>query len=322
MALQLQIPSSIDFDFNTGRESLSMDSRPSTPKRFGEVYFSAPTSPARGFGVNHGFYDELSFSEYERLEVSTSSSPNCDPRFWCMSSPKRVDEVETTRSPLLSPQTPNSQNVPRKKSFWSTFSPKRTKEIKFNPFKAVQKGEARTEEMRGRGRESCIPPSKSGRRATRSLSPHRVSKYPWEEQEEIRGTQKTKQSPSTAQKPPLSSKGSRKWRLRDFLLFRSASEGRASENDPFRKYAEMYRKQQAAQSPGFKSPDGSKNVPTPRRGQISAHELHYTVNKAISQDMKKKTFLPYKQGILGQVAVNPAIHALAYGFGSGPNNHG
>ncbi|KAK9668589.1 hypothetical protein RND81_13G070300 [Saponaria officinalis] len=321
MALPLQLPP-LDFDFNTGRESPSIDSRPSTPKRFGEVYFSAPTSPARGFDINHRFYDELSFSDYEILETSTSSSPNCDPRFWCISSPDRVDEVETTRSPLLSPQTPNSKNSRRKKSFWSTFSPKRKKAIKFNPFQAVQKGEDRTDQMRGRGRVSSIPASKSGRRVTRSLSPVRVSKYPWEEREEERAPRKTKQTSSTAQKPPLSSKGSRKWRLRDFLLFRSASEGRASGNDPFTKYAELYRKPQATQSSGFKSTDGSSITPAPRRGQISAHELHYTVNKAISQDMKRKSFLPYKQGILGRLAVNPAAHALAYGFGSVPSNYG
>ncbi|XP_074279288.1 uncharacterized protein LOC141604722 [Silene latifolia] len=329
MALEVQLPPLLDFDFNTGRESPSVETRPSTPKRFGEVYFSAPSSPARGFGVYGGFDGELSFSNYERGDVSTSSSPLCwDRSSWFFPSPNRaidrIKTMETIRSPFLSPETPSSNNSRRKKSFWSTFSPKRRKDNKLNPFQALDKGETKTEKVRGRGREreSDVPASRSGRRVTRSLSPLRVSKYPWEEhQEEERGAQNTNQSSSNT-KPPLSAKGSRKWRLKDFLLFRSASEGHTTEKDPFRKYAEMYRKHHVVKSPAPKSADGSPIVPAPRKGQISAHELHYTVNKAISQDMKKKTFLPYKQGILGRLAVNPAVHALAYGYGSVPNTYG
>ncbi|TXG65302.1 hypothetical protein EZV62_006577 [Acer yangbiense] len=37
-----------------------------------------------------------------------------------------------------------------------------------------------------------------------------------------------------------------------------------------------------------------RRVPPP-----SPHELHYTANRAQAEEMKKKTFLPYKQGLLG-----------------------
>ncbi|KAL1543985.1 hypothetical protein AAHA92_20894 [Salvia divinorum] len=30
-----------------------------------------------------------------------------------------------------------------------------------------------------------------------------------------------------------------------------------------------------------------------------AHELHYTTNRAQAEEMKKKTFLPYRQGLFG-----------------------
>ncbi|KAI3762911.1 hypothetical protein L1987_53353 [Smallanthus sonchifolius] len=68
----------------------------------------------------------------------------------------------------------------------------------------------------------------------------------------------------------------------------SASDGRAMDKDPLKKYSANFRKH-----------DQDIRYVSKRRGRISAHELHYNVNRAVSNDMKKKTFLPYKQGILG-----------------------
>ncbi|OIW14860.1 hypothetical protein TanjilG_30579 [Lupinus angustifolius] len=39
-----------------------------------------------------------------------------------------------------------------------------------------------------------------------------------------------------------------------------------------------------------------------KKKPISAHELHYARKKAEVEDLKRKTFLPYKQGILGRMA--------------------
>ncbi|KAL7117104.1 hypothetical protein ACP275_03G050300 [Erythranthe tilingii] len=157
-----------------------------------------------------------------------------------------------------------------------------------------------------RGRERGL--KSSSRRAARSLSPIRDhTQYQWEEE--------NKELPP----PPPSNvcsalsatvKVQRKWRLKDFFLFRSASEGRAAEKDPLKRYTAALRHSsfRAIDSPGSRT--GSR-----RRGPVSAHELHYTMNRAVSEDLKKKTFLPYKQGILGRLAFNPAVHALANGFG-------
>ncbi|KAI3513146.1 hypothetical protein L1887_20472 [Cichorium endivia] len=41
-----------------------------------------------------------------------------------------------------------------------------------------------------------------------------------------------------------------------------------------------------------------------RMGQASAHERHYNLNRAVSNDMKKRTYLPYRQGILGGLSFN------------------
>lgn len=52
-----------------------------------------------------------------------------------------------------------------------------------------------------------------------------------------------------------------------------------------------------------------------RSGPISAHEVHYTVNRAVSEEMRRKTFLPYKQGLLGCLGFNAvaSAHALTRG---------
>nr|DAD30047.1 TPA_asm: hypothetical protein HUJ06_031515 [Nelumbo nucifera] len=49
-----------------------------------------------------------------------------------------------------------------------------------------------------------------------------------------------------------------------------------------------------SQFSSFRSIDSSGSR---RRGPVSAHELHYMVNRVISE-LKKKTFLLYKQGLL------------------------
>ncbi|XP_051150858.1 uncharacterized protein LOC127265195 [Andrographis paniculata] len=96
----------------------------------------------------------------------------------------------------------------------------------------------------------------------------------------------------------------KKWRLKDFFLFRSASEGRAA--------AGKDRLKQHSSTLGRRS--SFSRVESAGR-PISAHELYYTVNRSMSENLRKKTFLPYKQGIVGRLAFNPAVHSLANGFG-------
>lgn len=65
----------------------------------------------------------------------------------------------------------------------------------------------------------------------------------------------------------------------------------------------------------FRSTESSGSV-SRRRGPVSAHELHYTVNRAASEEMKKKTFLPYKQGLLGCLGFSPGMNQISRGIGS------
>ncbi|KAL1825816.1 hypothetical protein DCAR_0314008 [Daucus carota subsp. sativus] len=55
------------------------------------------------------------------------------------------------------------------------------------------------------------------------------------------------------------------------------------------------KKQPAAKKSGGKPANGVSK----RRVALSAHELHYTANRAQAEEMKKKTSLPYRQGLFG-----------------------
>ncbi|KAL8094507.1 uncharacterized protein LOC141693337 [Apium graveolens] len=55
------------------------------------------------------------------------------------------------------------------------------------------------------------------------------------------------------------------------------------------------RKQAVVKKSGGKPANGVSK----RRVALSAHELHYTANRAQAEEMKKKTSLPYRQGLFG-----------------------
>ncbi|XP_028791338.1 uncharacterized protein LOC114758120 [Neltuma alba] len=303
-----------DFDFNGGRTTSPYLSLPSSPNRFGDCYLSAPASPSRFYEFVSEFEyvsatpkhddDDYSFA-FDVSRESEKSSLSAEDLFdggkiKALKPPSRLrdDEFASVKSPLVSPRQSRSPM----KVISDAFSPKKKE----------------TQERRGRDRTpTSISSSNSGRRASRSLSPYRNSDYGWEEErylpQQQRGSKEAASSSSNSKSLLTSSSGnsksSRKWRLRDLLLFRSASEGHGSNKDPLRKYSVAYRRPEEAKTSSFRSVDsptaahGSK-----RRGAKSAHELHYAMKKAETQDLKKKTFLPYKQGILGALA----------GFGSSP----
>ena len=220
---------------------------------------------------------------------------------------------ESFKSAISSPKSPRS---PR-----NIFSPRHRKEQ--DPFQAAidwTRKDAGTESQYHRGRERKIRPSSSSatstagsttRKVTRSLSPLRVSDIAFGNEQSLpRNINDSRFSSS-------SSKGSRKWRLRDFLLFRSASEGRAASKDPLRKYSLLTKKNEDVKNCSFRSTDSSGSVSgSKRRGPVSAHEMHYTVNRAAAEEMRRKTFLPYKQGLFGCLGFNStAVHEISKGLG-------
>lgn len=341
--MEVMIPShSLDIDFNSARSSPHV-SAPSTPRRFGDYYFSAPTSPSHISQIYKDFDDFLltgddggggggsrlpasvpfDWEEKPGMPKSSLLVDNNGDDFafdvsqdWETSSLSAEDLFDGgVIKPLKPPprlQIPlvRKQRSQTRKIIQGAFSPRHRSNRETDPFAVAARNAATAAPQRGRERGVALsrPPS---RRAARSLSPLRDAPNLWEEEEKEAPPQNGKNS-SNAACSALSapSKAQKKWSLMDFFLFRSASVGRAADKDPLKKYTASFRRSSfsAIDSPG--SGPGSR-----RRGPISAHELHYTMNRAVSEDLKKKTFLPYKQGILGRLAFNPAVHALANGFG-------
>ncbi|QCE16555.1 uncharacterized protein LOC114164235 [Vigna unguiculata] len=289
-------PSKDPFDFNRARISPYL-SAPSSPKRFGEYFcLSAPSSPSRFFAQFDSLYDLEHPHEHDADHKDKSVAvPEDDDGFAFFvdgesTSPRSAEELfdggkikplieddllDSVKSPLLPPAQPRRSS--KKKE-----------------------GQEEEEERRGRDRSVCSSSSRS--RVARSLSPcNRVSHYTWDEESNQAQDNKEGSVSDAVSLSSSSSKSSRKWRFRDFLLFRSASEGRGSSKDPLRKFPAFYKK---PQDPKTSIPSPSPGPgPRPRRKEpLSAHELHYARKKAETEDLKKRTYLPYKQGILGRLA--------------------
>ncbi|KAJ4831614.1 hypothetical protein Tsubulata_014833 [Turnera subulata] len=341
LKVEVAVPATpgMDFDFNEARP-MPFLSAPTTPRRFGDYTLSAPSSPShiRNFysyfdsqepdGIpfdweekpgtpkspkaKAGEEDDFAFDFSVELEKASLTADQLfdGGKIRPLKPPPRLQMDD--RSPLLSPRSPRSPRSPieqGKKMIRDAFSPRKKKEVS-DPFASYTQ-----ENQRGRERVAGLQTS-SSRRAARSLSPYRVSAYPWDEEEKQQqqqqhqtNKQSTAPESSSSSNPSSTQKSSSKrWRLRDLLLFRSSSDGRAYGKDPLRKYTAAFRKQDEVKDTSFRSTDSatsSAGSSSRRRGRVSAHELHYTANKAASDNLKKKTFLPYKQGILGRFAFNP-----------------
>lgn len=132
--------------------------------------------------------------------------------------------------------------------------------------------------------------------------------------EEEDGLRKSPSSSSASVK----SGGSKKWKLKDLFLFRSASEGRATgrgSKDPLRSYTVLL--------PPSKRIDDSGSVGG--GGAADPHEMYYSPNRAASEELKRKkkqTPLPYQHhGLFGCLRFNPAIHSIQKGFGGSSSSH-
>ncbi|KAL5714243.1 hypothetical protein ACHQM5_016231 [Ranunculus cassubicifolius] len=320
MEVLVALPPSMDFNFDSSC-STPYISAPSSPKLVGEIYFSAPTSPKHAAA----FYRNISF--IQRRSASFDGSP----LVW-------EDGEETVKSDLI-----DDAHLDDQQDFAFDFSGHldtasltadelfdggKIKPLKPQQFRiSVSRPKSPkwskkkiTEEEQERGRERVSSSSsKPKHRPTRSLSPLKLSEFISQDQEEEQSTKNTTISKS------YSFSFFTKWKLKDFLLFRSTSEGRALDNDPLKKYTSMGQKQQeeldsrnsSFRSTGGSSHGGSSNGgSTIRRGSVSAHELHYKSNRAVHDQMKRKTFLPYRKGLLGCIGFNPTVSGIAKGLNS------
>ncbi|XP_073290739.1 uncharacterized protein [Primulina huaijiensis] len=276
-----------------------MDSCCSTP------YVSAPSSPSRS-----GFYysapaSPMHFMLSKTANLSSHSAavtePNCSFEFdFCPTLPSAsagaasADELfcnglirpmklstHLQRPQILAPLIESEDTVDEDQTFT------RSRDLKFR--------------------------AGSLRRRTRSMSPMRTPR-PDEGgdceigTDEITGKHLDEEKGSS--RSSSAGRSSKRWVFLKEFLYRSKSEGRNNEghNNKFWssisfspvKEKKMANNKSKDQNPEVKKKVVLKNGVSKRRvPSPSPHELHYTANRAQSEEMRKKTFLPYRQGLLG-----------------------
>lgn len=122
-------------------------------------------------------------------------------------------------------------------------------------------------------------------------------------------------------------RSSKRWVFLKEFLYRSKSEGR-NEGHKFWgsiSFSPVNKEKKSAAAPPLttntKAKDGKKKAANKtteggkRRGiSPSAHELHYAAKRAQAEEMRKKTFLPYRQGLLGCLGFSSKGYGAMNGF--------
>ncbi|XP_050230978.1 uncharacterized protein LOC126679994 [Mercurialis annua] len=329
-----------DFNFDSTCSSPYMTA-PSSPQRFGNFFLSAPASPTRFSSSSNLFLDQFNSSssvpfDWEEKPGTPKSrngskNKNKNQGFDFLDddggdfefdfsgqldrsslSAEELFDGGKIRPLRLPPGFDSAVSSPKSSPSPSSRNAKKKKDS-VDPFQA-----AINETTRNRGRENKSSSKNYARKVSRSLSPLRVSDIILDDQENNNSnniitpttTENISKSLSSIFSAiSFSSKGNKKWKLKDLLLFRSASEGR-----PIAKYGVLSKKEVSDAS--FRSTDSSVGGSSRRRGPVSAHEMHYTENRAVSEEMRRKTFLPYKRGLLGCLGFNPGVHEISRGIGS------
>lgn len=325
-------------------------SAPSSPGRHGPgFYFSAPTSPMHPLvscRADHNFMvtasagipkpeeDEASVSTGSDFEFSARFS-ELDGAFSMSTEPTMSSADELFCNGQIRPlKLSNHLQKPQVLGPLIDFEDEEEDENKAGSCSAVP------EAVGERGRDRLCR-DKSRHRRTRSLSPLRSSAQ-WVEEEHSKledeeggdTDDKSKHIASSCSSSSNSTKrrGSKRWSLKDLLLYRSKSEGRGhtrerhwtlSFSSPAKQSSEKQKLTKQAEKPkptGVKKPNASPNS-NPNKGSsarrgvpISAHELHYTANRAQAEELRRKTFLPYRQGLFGCLGFPSKSYTTMNGF--------
>ncbi|XP_047339379.1 uncharacterized protein LOC124942853 [Impatiens glandulifera] len=269
---------STEFHFDSASTSPFI-SAPGSPQPFGNLFYSAPTSPTRV----SAFYTEF----HHFSAAGTCDSPTVIPRI-SKDHDDDDDEFEFNFGGQLDNTSINS--VSAEELFHGGQIKPNFKQVVDDLQKSHESPPVEIE------RENLFVKKEGERkyRGSRSLPRFRISDMLLE---------KTTDSSSS------SKWGWKGWRLKDILLFRSASEGRVMgklKQYPLKKYELLKKVTESESVSSFRSSESSKRGPATA---MSAHEIHYTANRAASEEMKRRTFLPYKQTLLGGcLGFNPAVH--------------
>lgn len=135
-------------------------------------------------------------------------------------------------------------------------------------------------------------------------------------------------SASTSRSSSAGRSTSKRWVFLKDFLYRSKSEGRSNNKfwstisfSPINKDKKLPTTSSSSSSSSSNpSNNNIKNKPVngiagKRRGPApSPHELHYTAKRAQAEELRKKTFLPYRQGLLGCLGFSSKGYGAMNGF--------
>ncbi|CAL5402083.1 unnamed protein product [Camellia sinensis] len=173
-------------------------------------------------------------------------------------------------------------------------------------------------------------------RRTRSMSPLRTPLFQWhenddeeEQEQEQKQKQKTenkkcnvafealKNKQNEADSMSTPSSRSKSWLFLKDFLYRSKSEGRNNGHSKFWSSISFspIKDRKVSESVAFSAPAAAKaRGAGKRRVPASAHELHYTEKRAEAEEMRKKTYLPYRQGLFGCLGFSSKSYDAMNGF--------
>ncbi|KAG8369125.1 hypothetical protein BUALT_Bualt15G0118700 [Buddleja alternifolia] len=198
-----------------------------------------------------------------------------------------------------------------------------------------------------RGRDSKFRAG-SVRRRTRSMSPMRTTATPFQDEALTTTTRSSTTTNSNYEEqqdkegsnettPSASRSSSKRWVFLKEFLYRSKSEGRNNEgHNKFWGFSPVKDKKTASSTTsnakGVKEQNGgeskrravnsnSKNGVGNGNGKgkrrvpsVSAHELHYTAKRAEAEEMRRKTYLPYRHGLFGCLGFSSKSYGAINGF--------
>lgn len=325
-------------------------SAPSSPGRPGpSFFFSAPTSPMHPLVSCRAEHNFLATNtavgipkvEEDEASVSTGSDFEFSARF---SELDGADSVSTEPTMCSADELfCNGQIRPLKLSTHLQKPQFLGPLIDFEDEEEENKAGssfAAPEPVGERGRDRLCR-DKSRHRRTRSLSPLRSSAQ-WVEEETSKledeeagdADEKSKNIASSSTSSSSSStkrRGSKRWSLKDLLLYRSKSEGRDHTRErhwalsfasPAKQSSEKHKLPKQAEKPKPAPVKKTNAIPSsnPTKGSarrgvpVSAHELHYTANRAQAEELRRKTYLPYRQGLLGCLGFPSKSYTTMNGF--------
>lgn len=337
MEMEVMMPRDFNFDSASTTPYMSASttpymSAPSSPQRLGSRFYSAPTSPTRISAFSPPSAIPFQWEEKPGTPKSPSNYGGDDADF-AFDFSGHLERHSLPADELfhggqikpLKPPPPAQSSPKSPRKIAQAFSPRRhNKSRDVDPFAAALEHTTTTDRIRTeRGREINQKPASSSRErnkgSSRSLSPFRVSDLLFDHPDN--DNDNDVQAKNNSNNSVFSSTfWYKKWKIKDLLLFRSASEGRAKDKEQLNKYSQLKKtRTDDVKNSSFRSTESVGSVSSRRKSgpPISAHELHYTVNRAFSEEMRRRTSLPYKQGLLGCLGFNPAAPEMSKGMNSG-----